>query len=95
MLETDNWLAEDPEDYLTYVPNSATCPRHWRRGMTVMTESYAANAADFMAAMKAADPTAQLGVPWAFDGTVGGAGVGNNNMWNSTILSDAAGHQLR
>ena len=39
-----------------------------------------------MTAMKAADPNAQLGVPWAFDGTVGGASVGDNNIWNDTVL---------
>ena len=90
----DNWLAQDPEDYVGYVPNSATCPMTalgQNAGMTVMADSYAANAGDYMAAMKAADPNAQLGVPWAFDGTVGGAAVGSNNIWNDTILqADAA-----
>jgi hypothetical protein len=90
----DNWLAQDPEDYVGYVPNSATCPMSalgQAAGMTVMANSYAANAGAYMTAMKAADPNAQLGVPWAFDGTVGGAAVGNNNIWNDTILqADAA-----
>jgi hypothetical protein len=90
----DNWLAQDPEDYVGYVPNSATCPMSalgQTAGMTVMANSYAANAGAYMTAMKAADPNAQLGVPWAFDGTVGGAAVGGNNIWNDTILqADAA-----
>ena len=90
----DNWLAQDPEDYVGYVPNSATCPMSalgQTAGMTVMADSYAANAGAYMTAMKAADPNAQLGVPWAFDGTVGGAAVGSNNVWNDTILqADAA-----
>ncbi|TVZ01916.1 hypothetical protein EAS64_31245 [Trebonia kvetii] len=69
-----------------------TCPG-WSTQADVQTlaTSYATHAADFMAAMKAQDPNAKLGVPWAFDATVPGAFVGFNNVWNDTVLgTDAA-----
>jgi hypothetical protein len=90
--EVDDELTGPPADDTDYVPNeTATCPMQYEGqddGMATMAESYAENAADFMAAMKTADPNAQLGVPWAFDYTVGGAAVGDNSEWNDTILKD-------
>jgi len=88
--EDDNELAGAPEDYVGYVPNdTTTCPMSSEgqvAGLTTMADSYATNAGLFMSAMKTADPDAQLGVPWAFDSTVGGAAVGNNYIWNDTVL---------
>src|SRR5258707_578813 len=86
--ETNNWLAKAPENYAGYKPNvNSTCPmvtEGLANGMTTMATSYAANAKNFMTAMKAQDPNAQLGVPYAFDNTVGGATVGDNQIWNDT-----------
>ncbi len=90
--EDNNELAGAPEDYAGYVPNdNPTCPmvsEGTDAGMTTMAGSYSANALTFMKDMKAQDPNAQLGVPWAFDGTVGGAAVADNSGWNNTVLGD-------
>jgi hypothetical protein len=93
--ENNNELAGPPEDYVGYEPNiNGTCPMQAEgtpEGMQTMATSYAANAGTFMADMKAADPSAVIGVPWAFDSTVGGATVGDNGAWNDTVLgTDAA-----
>lgn len=89
--EDNNWLADKPEDYKGYKPSvSATCPmvsEGVNAGMGTMAKSYAANAGKFMAAMKAANPSADIGVPYAFDNTVGGASVAGNTIWNNTVLS--------
>jgi hypothetical protein len=90
--EDNNWLAAAPEDYKGYKPSvNATCPMVKEStvdaGMEIMAKSYAANAGKFMAAMKAANPSADIGVPYAFDGTVGGASVAGNTIWNNTVLS--------
>ena len=88
--EQNSELVGAPEDYAGYVTNSATCPmvvEGQEAGMETMADSYAANAAQFMAAMQAADPSAQIGVPWAFDNTVGGAEVDDNDVWNDTVLA--------
>jgi hypothetical protein len=89
--ENNNELAGPPEDYVGYEPNiDTTCPMNQPAGldagMEIMADSYAANAGTFMADMKAADPSAVIGVPWAFDWTVGGATVGDNGTWNDTVL---------
>ena len=92
--EANNWLAEAPENYQGYEPGiGSTCPMNSEglaTGIQTMATSYAANAEQYMIAMKAQDPTAQLGVPWAFDGTVGGASVGDNDTWNNTVLGTDA-----
>ena len=98
--ENNNELADAPEDYQGYEANvSSTCPMDQPAGvdagMEIMADSYAANAEQFMVAMKAADPSAQLGVPWAFSGAVGGAGVQDNSEWNDTVSRRCAVHQLR
>ena len=81
---------------------SKTCPMTQPAGvdagMDIMANSYAYNAGLFMQAMRAADPSAQLGVPWAFNGAVGGAGVQDYTEWNDTVLGSPATqpvHQLR
>jgi hypothetical protein len=96
--ENNNELADPPEDYQGYAANvSSTCPMTQpaglAAGMEILADSYAANAKQFMVAIRAADPSAQLGVPWAFDGTVGGAGVIDNGIWNDTVLGDD-GHYI-
>jgi hypothetical protein len=90
--EPNNWLAAYPEDYQGYDPaETATCPMNQPAGtdagMDIMAGSYAYNAGQYMQAMKAVDPSIKMGVPWAFDGSVGGAGVADNTDWNDTILS--------
>jgi hypothetical protein len=89
--EANDYLAEAPERYQGFKPTSgATCPmvaKGVSAGMEIMAKSYAANAATFMAAMRAANPEAVLGVPWAFDVTVGGGSVAGNTEWNNTVLA--------
>ncbi len=98
--ENNNELADPPEDYVGYEANvSSTCPMTQPAGvdagMGIMANSYAYNAGLYMQAMQAADPSVQLGVPWAFNG-VGGASVQDNTEWNDTVLGDRrAVHQLR
>jgi len=89
--EANNWLADAPEDFKGYRPTvDATCPMvkdGTDAGMTIVAKSYAANAAKFMSAMKAANPSAVLGVPYAFDSSVGGASVADNTEWDNAVLS--------
>lgn len=66
------------------------CDWNTQADVQAIADSYGTNAAKYMAAMKAQDPNAQIGVPWAFDNTVGGATVGFNNVWNDTVLGDDA-----
>jgi hypothetical protein len=94
----DWWLTQAPLDDTTYVPNETGCP--WTTagssaaGVAEMAQSYAANALPYMEQMTAADPTIKIGIPWAFDGSVGGAGVPNNvNGWDKPIL-DADGQYI-
>jgi hypothetical protein len=94
--EYNSWLTQDPLDDTDYAANvTATCP--WvmagsqGAGVTEMANSYVANALPYMqqmteAATAAGDPI-DIGVPWAFDGTVGGAGVPNNTSWDDTLLT--------
>jgi hypothetical protein len=97
--EVNNWLARPPEDYPGYTPNTytsvngvyenPTCPQVTEgnaAGTQTLATSYAANALPFLRAMKAADPAAQIGVPWAFGSSVAGAGVPDNSEWNNTVL---------
>ncbi len=94
--EYDHWLTLAPLDDTGYQANdNATCP--WvmdgqADGVAEMADSYAANALPYMEDMTeaaaAAGDTIKIGVPWAFDGTVGGAGVPNNTTWDSTLLTD-------
>jgi hypothetical protein len=97
--EVDNELAGPPENYPGYTPNTyttvngvyenPTCPQTTQgnaAGTQTLATSYAVNAKQFLIAMKAADPTAQIGVPWAFSSEVPGASVPDNTEWNSTVL---------
>jgi hypothetical protein len=97
--EVDNWLAQPPEDYQGYTPNTytsvngvyenPTCPQVTEgdaAGTQTLATSYAVNALPFLRAMKDADPSAQIGVPWAFGSDVEGAAVPDNAEWNDTVL---------
>lgn len=88
--EVNNELADAPTHYQGYVPSqSQTCPQATQgkvAGMRTLATSYAANAQPFMQAMKAADPSARIGVPWAFGEQVQGAGVPDSTRWNNTVL---------
>jgi hypothetical protein len=88
--EANNWLAQAPELYAGYqANNNATCPMVSEgidSGIQTMATSYAENAKQYMVAMQAAEPAVRLGVPWAFDTTVGGSSVRGADTWNSTVL---------
>jgi hypothetical protein len=90
--EANNYLVAAPERYQGFRPTAgATCPMATRgvpAGTQIMARSYGANAPKFMAAMRAANPSAVLGVPWAFDLSVGGGSVAGNTEWNSTVLAE-------
>jgi len=97
--EVNNWLARAPENFQGYKPADTTivnghgqyltCPQATQgktQGMATLATSYAVNARAFMIAMKKADPTARIGVPWDFPSTVLGSSVPPNAEWNDTVL---------
>src|ERR1022692_1047792 len=97
--EVNNWLAQSPENYQGYTPNTystvngvfenPTCPQVTQgnaAGTQTLATSYAVNARAFLQAMKNADPRARIGVPWAFSSDVPGASVPDNSEWNNTVL---------
>jgi hypothetical protein len=97
--EVDNELAGPPANYAGYTPNTyttvngvyenPTCPQVTEgdaAGTQTLATSYAVNAKQFLQAMKAANPQAQIGVPWAFGSEVPGASVPDNSEWNNTVL---------
>jgi hypothetical protein len=97
--EVNNWLSGPPENYLGYLPNdyttvdgayeNPTCPQVTEgnaAGTQTLASSYAASALAFLQAMKTADPSAEIGVPWAFGSEVAGASVPDNSEWNDTVL---------
>ena len=97
--EVNNWLAQAPENFQGYKPNdystvngvyeNPTCPQVTQgdaKGTQTLATSYAVNARPFLAAMKQADPSARIGVPWAFGSDVAGAAVPDNTEWNNTVL---------
>jgi hypothetical protein len=93
--ETNDKLAGAPEYYMGYQPSvngdpdNGTCPQTFQgeaRGMRTLATSYAVNAAQYLKAMKAADPSAVLGVPWAFGPEVPGSEVTEPAEWNDTVL---------
>jgi len=97
--EVDNWLAQAPEFFQGYTPNTyttvdgvyenPTCPQVTQgdaAGTQTLATSYAVNAAPFLRAMMQADPSARIGVPWAFGSEVPGASVPDNSEWNDTVL---------
>jgi len=93
--EYNTWLTGPPLNDTGYEANTQDCP--WDLadsqgdGVAEMANSYVANALPYMQEMTqaaaAAGDTIKIGVPWAFDGTVGGAGVPNNTTWDSTLLT--------
>jgi hypothetical protein len=97
--EVNNELAGPPANFQGYTPNTyttvngvfenPTCPQATQgnaAGTQTLATSYAVNARQFLIAMKAADPAARIGVPWAFSSEVPGASVPNNSEWNDTVL---------
>jgi hypothetical protein len=97
--EVNNLLASPPESYQGYTPNTysvvngvdenPTCPQVTEgdaAGTQTLATSYAVNARPFLLAMRHAEPSAQIGVPWAFGSAVGGASVPDNQEWNDTVL---------
>ena len=99
--EVNNELAGAPARYRGYHPGTGAASGHYQScpettqgpvaGTRTLATSYAQNALRFMRAMKAADPTARLGVPWAFGPTVLGGSVADSSEWNDTVLgTDAA-----
>jgi hypothetical protein len=97
--EINDELAGPPELYHGYKPslyNAAnadadeqTCPQVREgdaAGTQTLATSYAVNARRFMQAMKAANPSARIGVPWAFGDNVPGAWVPDSSEWNNTVL---------
>jgi hypothetical protein len=97
--EVNNELAGPPANYQGYTPNTyttvngvyenPTCPQVTEgdaAGTQTLATSYAVNALRFLKAMKAADPAARIGVPWAFGSEVAGASVPDNDEWNDTVL---------
>jgi len=94
--EVNNELAEAPARYKGYRPATGsaagqyqTCPQTTEgpaAGTQTLATSYADNALRFLQAMKKADPSAVIGVPWAFGSSVQGASVASNDEWNTTVL---------
>jgi hypothetical protein len=91
--EANNELAAPPANYRGYKPslnrNNPTCP--WvsqgkAAGIRTLATSYAAHASRFLQAMKAADPAARIGVPWALDRSVQGGTIPRSSEWNDTVL---------
>jgi hypothetical protein len=94
-IGNENYGCWEPNDFIPgFQPNvAADCPINPATpgpGMAKLATSYATNAGNMMTAMKAANPNAQLVVPYANDGTVAGASVAGNDVWNNTVLGDDA-----
>jgi hypothetical protein len=80
--ETNQHLAGSPTFVNGYKPGGPVCP-----STREMARSYAVNALPYFLAMKNADPSVRIGVPWAFEGSVAnGAGVSNADTWNTDVL---------
>jgi hypothetical protein len=93
--EANDKLAGPPAYYQGYQPSvngdpdNGTCPQAFQgaaAGMRTLAKSYAVNAEQFLKAMKAADPSAEIGVPWAFGPQVPGSAVADNSEWNDIVL---------
>jgi hypothetical protein len=95
--EVNNELAGPPTHFRHYVPatgslsgNAYSCPtttQGYAKGMATMAKSYAVNALSFMKAMKAADPGAVIGVPWAFATSLSSYDPAASTDWNKTVLA--------
>ena len=80
--EFNQHLADSPTFVKGYLPDGSICP-----STATMAESYAVNVIPYLAAMNRANPSAKIGVPWAFSGNQAkGAGVDDAALWNSEIL---------
>jgi hypothetical protein len=80
--ETNDHLAGAPTFLKDLRPGGPVCP-----STKAMATSYAANVVPYLQAMKKADPGAQIGVPWAFNGAqAAGAGVRDASLWNAKVL---------
>ena len=87
--EVNNELAGAPAHYPGYAPSNQRCPQTTQgnaAGTQILASSYAANAQRFLRAMKAADPSARIGVPWALGDEAQGSGVPDSSEWNHTVL---------
>jgi len=93
-IGNENYGCWEPNDWIAgFQPNvGADCPmnKDLDTGMEEVATSYATHAASFMTAMKAANANAQLVVPYANDGTVGGASVADNTDWNNIVIGNDA-----
>ena len=79
--EVTNWLAHYPEYFLGYDPDlgytpsvadtclQATQQQGTAAGLQTLANTYAVNARPFLVAMRDADPSAQMGVPWDNSGS--------------------------
>ncbi len=100
--EIDDELAAAPTDYQGYrlagqrrrhPIGRRTARRHTEgeaAGTQTLATSYAAHAKLFLQAMKAADPSAEIGVPLRLAQSVPGAKVPDNSEWNNTVLPAVA-----
>jgi hypothetical protein len=95
-IGNENYGCWEPNDFISgFQPNvAADCPMDQpagtAAGMEELATSYATHAASFMTAMKSVNSNAQLVVPYANDGTVGGASVADNTDWNNIVIGDDA-----
>jgi hypothetical protein len=81
--ETNDHLAQPPTSVQGYLPRGPVCP-----ATAVMAESYAAHSLPYLKAMKRADPSARIGVPWAFTKSeAAGSAVTDAGSWNDEVLS--------
>ena len=100
--EINDELAAAPTDYQGYrlagsssdgTPSEPNCPQRTEgeaAGTQTLATSYAAHAKLFLQAMKAADPSAEIGVPFALGQNVPGSNVPDNSEWNKTVLPAVA-----
>jgi len=81
-VETNHHLADAPTFIKGYTPSGPVCP-----STASMATSYAVNVVPYLEAMRRADSSARIGVPWAFSGNqAAGAGVDNASLWNAKVL---------
>jgi hypothetical protein len=90
-IGNENYGCWEPNDFIPGMQPNKNCPVNPADpdpGMTELATSYATNAASFMTAMKKVNANAQLVVPYANDGTVGGASVADNTEWDNVVIGD-------
>jgi hypothetical protein len=80
--EVNQHLAEGPTFIKDYAPGGRVCP-----STALMAASYTTNVLPYIEAMKRADSSARIGVPWAFSETeAAGEGVKDAPLWNAKVL---------